>query len=140
MKRLIIYLVFLLTFVGCSIKGNTPFDNPEVKPDAFCNVIQEPDPLLMGTREGRFSRAEDIVDLDKNYVKYKLIKYDDKYGLYFYRSWHSGQKKVKGWKNWTIKGQEISGDYGIRIFVQGSDVYFTMRGLEEPAKMSRGED
>jgi hypothetical protein len=109
MKRLIIHLVLLLTFVGCSIKGNTPFDNPEVKPDAFCHVIQEPDPLLMGTREGRFSRAEDIIDLDKNYVKYKLIKYDDKYGLYFYRSWHSGQRKVREWKKWSIKRTRNNG-------------------------------
>ena len=140
MKKLIVYLIFLLIFVGCSMKGKTPFDNPELKPDAFCNVIEKPDPLLMGTREGRFSREGNLANLDKNYVKYRLIKYDDTYGLYFYRSWHSGRKKIQEWKNWTIKGQEISGDYGIRIFVQGSDVYFTMRGLEEPAKMSRGED
>ena len=139
MRNLFIYLVLLLTFVGCSVKKNTPFDNPEVKPDSFCNVIKKPDPLLMGTREGRFTRAEDIAELDKNYVKYKLIEYDDNYGLFFYRSWHSGQKKITEWKNWTINGQEITGDYGVRIFVQGSDVYFTMRGIKEPTKMSRVE-
>ncbi len=140
MKKLIVCLIFLLTFVGCSLKGRTPFDNPELKPDAFCDVIQKPDPLLMGTREGRFTRAADIAELDKNYIKYKLLQYDDKYALYFYRTWHSGQKKARGWKKWTINGQEIAGKYGVRIFVQGSDVYFTIRGLKEPIKMSRVEN
>ena len=140
MKKLIVYLIFLLIFVGCSLKGKTPFDNPEVKPDAFCSVIQKPNPLLMGTREGRFTRAEDWSDLDKNYVKYKLIEYDDKYALYFYRRWHSGTKRTNEWKEWTIKGEEITGQYGVRIFVQGNDVYFTMRGVKEPAKMSKVEN
>ena len=137
MRKLIVYLVFLLTIVGCSMKGKTPFDNPQLKPDVFCDVIQEPDPLLIGTREGHFTRAEDWADLDKNYIKYKLIKYDDKYALYFYRRWHSGTKRANEWKNWTINGKEITGKYGVRIFVQGSDVYFTMRGVEEPAQMIR---
>lgn len=140
MRKLIVYLVFLLTIVGCSMKGKTPFDNPELKPDVFCEVIQEPDPLLIGTREGHFTRAEDWADLDKNYVKYKLIKYDDKYALYFYRRWHSGTKRANEWKNWTINGKEITGKYGVRIFVQGSDVYFTMRGAKEPAQMIRVEN
>lgn len=140
MRKLIVYLVFLLTIVGCSMKGKTPFDNTELKPDVFCEVIQEPDPLLIGTREGHFTRAEDWADLDKNYVKYKLIKYDDKYALYFYRRWHSGTKRANEWKNWTINGKEITGKYGVRIFVQGSDVYFTMRGVKEPAQMIRVEN
>jgi len=137
MRKFIVYLVFLITIVGCSMKGKTPFDNTELKPDVFCEVIQEPDPLLIGTREGHFTRAEDWADLDKNYVKYKLIKYDDKYALYFYRRWHSGTKRANEWKKWTINGEEITGKYGVRIFVQGSDVYFTMRGVEEPAQMIR---
>jgi len=140
MRKLIVYLVFLLTIVGCSMKGKTPFDNPQLKPDVFCDVIQEPDPLLIGTREGHFTRAEDWSDLDKNYIKYKLIKYDDKYALYFYRRWHSGTKRANEWKNWTINGKEITGKYGVRIFVQGSDVYFTMRGVEEPTQMIRVEN
>ena len=140
MRKPVIFLMFVLTFIACSLKTNTPFDNPDLKPDAFCNVIEKPDPLLMGTREGRFSRAEDIIDLDKNYVKYKLAKYGDKYALYFYRSWQSGKKKVREWKEWTIKGREISGDYGVMISVQGNEVYFTMRGVKEPAKMVRVEN
>ena len=137
MKKLTIFLVVLLTFVGCGIKGGKSFSDLE-QPDAFCEVIQKPDPLLMGTWEGRYTR-QTTKGMDKNYIKYRLIEYDGKYALYFYRTWQSGQKKVKQWKKWTINGQEISapGGYGVRIFVRGSDVYFAIRELKEPAKMSR---
>ena len=137
MKKLIIFLIFLLTFVGCGIKGGKSFSDLE-QPDAFCEVIQKPDPLLMGTWEGHYTRTT-TKGMDKNYIKYRLIEYDGKYALYFYRTWQSGQKKVKQWKKWTINGQEISapGSYGVSIFVRGSDVYFTIRGLKEPVKMSR---
>jgi predicted small lipoprotein YifL len=138
MKKLIIFLIFLLTFAGCGIKGGKSFSDLE-QPDAFCEVIQKPDPLLMGTWEGHYTRTT-TKGMDKNYIKYRLIEYDGKYALYFYRTWQSGQKKVKQWKKWTINGQEISapGGYGVKIFVRGSDVYFTIRGIEEPVKMSRG--
>jgi hypothetical protein len=138
MKRLSIALILLLTFVGCSTKGTKSFSGIG-EPDAFCEVVKKPDPLLLGTWEGRYTRAADVAKMDKNYIKYRLIEYDGKYALYFYRTWQSGQKKVKQWKKWTINGQEISapGGYGVKIFVQGSDVYYTIRGLKEPAKMSR---
>ena len=136
MKRLSIGLILLLTFVGCSTKGAKSFAELG-EPDAFCEVIQKPDPLLMGTWEGRYTRAVDISNLDKNYIKYQLIEYKGKYALYFYRTWHSGQRKVKQWKKWTINGQEITGGFGVKIFVQGGGVYYTIRGLKQPAKMSR---
>lgn len=137
MKKLIIFLIFLFTFVGCSTKGAKSFSEIG-EPDAFCEVVKKPDPLLMGTWEGRYTRTT-AKGMDKNYIKYRLIEYDGKYALYFYRTWQSGQKKVKQWKKWTINGQEISapGGYGVSIFVQNSDVYFAIRGLKEPVKMSR---
>jgi hypothetical protein len=141
MKKLIILLIFAVPFVGCATKGDTPFQESGVKPDVFCNVIQKPNSLLMGTWECRFSRVRsDLTKLDKNYVKYRLIKHEDKYALYFHRTWRSGRKKIQEWKNWDINGQEISGPYGVRIFVQNRNVYFTIRGLDEPAKMTRLED
>jgi hypothetical protein len=136
MKRLSIALILLLSFVGCSTKGAKSFSDLG-EPDAFCKLIQKPDPLLMGTWEGRYTRDADVSDLDKNYIKYQLLEYKGKYALYFYRTWHSGQKKIKGWKKWTINGQEITGGYGVKIFVQGGGVYYTIRGLKQPAKMSR---
>jgi hypothetical protein len=137
MKKLIIFFMFLLTFLGCGIKAGKSFSDLE-QPDAFCEVIQKPAPLLMGTWEGRYTRTTPK-GMDKNYVKYRLIEVDGKYALYFYRTWQSGQKKVKQWKKWTINGQEISapGGYGVKIFVRGSDVYFTIRGIKEPVRMSR---
>jgi len=141
MKKLTIFLILLSTLVGCAIKGGKPFSDLG-EPDVFCNVIQKPDPLLLGTWEGRLSRTpSDWTKIDKEYIKYKLIKYDDKYALYFYRMWNSGQKKIKEWKNWTINGQEILGpsNYGVRIFVQGGGVYFTIRGADKSARMSRVE-
>jgi hypothetical protein len=142
MKKLTIFLVFLFTLFGCATKGNTPSDDSELKPDVFCEVIQKPVPLLMGTWECSFTRAIGTAKADINYVKYQLIKYDDKYGLYFYRTWRSGKKKKKEWKNWTINGQEILGEpqFGVKISLQGGDVYFIIRGLEEPVKMSRVKD
>jgi hypothetical protein len=141
MKRLSIFLIFFFSLFGCATKGSTPFNDSEAKPEAFCKVIQKPAPLLMGTWECRFTRASGTAKADKNYVKYRLLKYNDKYCLYFYRTWRSGKKKKREWKNWTINGQEISGEpqFGVRIFVEGSDVYFTIRGLDEPVKMSRVE-
>ena len=79
MKKLIIFLIFLLTFVGCGIKGGKSFSDLE-QPDVFCDVIQKPDPLLMGTWEGRYTRPSPK-GMDKNYVKYRLLEYDGKYAL-----------------------------------------------------------
>ena len=139
MKELAISLVCLLTFVGCSVKGGKSFSDLG-EPDAFCKVVQKPDPLLMGTWEGRYTRTKDIVDMDKNYIKYRLMEYNGKYALYFYRSWRSGQKKLKEWKNWSINGKQITGDFGVKIFVQGNGVYFTIREIDEPAKLSRVQE
>ena len=141
MKKVTILSIFLFTFVGCAIKGGKTLSDLG-EPDVFCTVIQKPDPLLMGTWEGRLSRTgSDWANIDKEYVMYKLMKYDDKYALYFYRTWQSGRKKIKEWKNWTINDKQILGpsQYGIRIFVQAGVVYFTIRGADEPARMSRVE-
>ena len=143
MKRLTILLIYLLIFVGCATTKGTPPQEFGEKPDVFCKVIQKPDPLLMGTWECRFLRTVGKSRADDNYVKYRLIKQDDTYGLYFYRTWRDGRKKKAEWKNWTINGKEILGEprqFGVKIFVQGKDVYFTIRALDKPAKMSRVND
>jgi hypothetical protein len=139
MQKLTIFLVFVLIFVGCAVQGAKSFSKLG-EPEVFCKVIRKPDPLLLGTWEGRLSRTgTDWTKIDKEYIKYTLRKYEDKYALYFYRTWRSGQKRVKEWKNWTINGKEISGGYGVRISVQGEGVYFTIRGADKPAKLSRTE-
>jgi hypothetical protein len=143
MKKVTILLMYLLILVGCATTKGTPPQEFGGTPDVFSSVIQKPDPLLMGTWECRFLRTVGKSRPDNNYVKYRLIKHGDKYGLYFYRTWRDGKKKIAEWKNWTINGKEILGEprkFGVKIFVQGEDVYFTIRALDKPAKMSRVVD
>jgi hypothetical protein len=143
MKRFAIPLIYFSILVGCATTKATPPQEFGGEPDVFSRVIQKPDPLLMGTWECRFVRRVGKSHPDKNYVKYRLIQQDDKYGLYFYRTWRDGGKKKAEWKNWTINGKEIVGEprrFGVKIFVQGKDVYFTIRALDKPAKMSRVDD
>ena len=142
MRKLTSFLIVLLTLVGCATKGSKSFSDLG-EPDVFCSVIQKPAPLLIGTWEAPFTRVKDIVNMDKNYVKYRLMEHDGKYALYFYRTWRGGKKRLKEWKNWSINGKEILGEprkFGVKIFVQGNDVYFTIRCLKESAKMSRLEN
>jgi hypothetical protein len=142
MKGLTVFLIFLFTVVGCATKPETATRKFGEKPDVFCKLIQKPDPLLMGTWEGKFTRYVGRSRPDDNYVKYQLRKYGDKYGLYFYRTWKSGRKKKSEWKDWAINGKEILGEprFRVKIFVQDSHVYFTIRGLDEPGQMSRVEN
>jgi hypothetical protein len=142
MKKLTIFLISFFALTGCVTKGKTPPHVIKQKPDVFCEVIKKPSPLLMGAWQCSFTRYVGRSHPDENYVMYELIKYDDKYALYFYRVWKKGKKKKKEWKNWTINGEEILGEarFGVKIFVRGGDVYFTIRGLVAPAKMSRVKD
>jgi hypothetical protein len=133
-KGISIFIALLCAFLGCATALNIR-ENP---PDVFCKVIQEPHPLLMGTWECSFDRGVGTPDYDSNYVKYNLVKYEDKYALYFYRVW--SKKKRDGWRDFIINGQDIIGTpekFGLRIFVQGDDVYLTIRGLDGPVKMTR---
>ena len=139
MKRLTVsFMAFLFLFVGCSPRHGAKVTDLGEKPSVFCKVTQQPDPLLMGTWECSFLRYKK----DDNYFKYTLIKYQDKYALYQHRVWRGGRKKKIDWVEWTINGSTIYGEprnYGVRIFVQGNDVYYTIRGLDEPVKMTRVE-
>lgn len=142
MNKLAIFLTSFLIFLGCATKQGTQQPQEFGKnPDVFCNVIQQPDPLLMGTWKVEFVRTKGRANPDPNFVKYRLIKQEDKYALYFYRIWKDGKKKKMEWKTWDINGQQISGEpkFGVKIFVQDNDVYFFIRGLGEPVKMSRTE-
>ena len=93
----------------------------------------------MGRWKCNFQRYIDSGSPDSNYVEYRLAKYGDKYALYLNRTFRSGRKRAMGWRAWTINGNQILGEakYGVKIFVNGNDVYFTIRGLKEPAKMTR---
>ena len=143
MKKLTVFLILLLILVGCATTKGTAPQEFGGRADTFCSVVQKPDPLLMGTWECRFLRTVGKSHPDENYVKYRLIQEGEKYALYFYRTWKGGRKKKTGWRNWTVNEKEILGEprrFGVKIFVEGSDVYFTIRGLDKPVKMSRVAD
>jgi hypothetical protein len=128
MNRLTILLIFSFILVGCATKPETPTRGFGENPDVFCNLIQKPAPILMGTWECKFTRYVGRSRPDENYVKYQLRKFDDKYGLYFYRTWRSGKKKKSEWKDWAINGKEILGEarFGVKIFVEDSHVYLLL--------------
>jgi hypothetical protein len=143
MKKLTAFSVLLFILVACATTERRIPQEFGSKPDVFCKVIQQPDPLLLGTWECRFLRTVGKSHPDDNYVRYRLVKQNEGYALYFYRTWRDGRKKKSEWKNWTINGKEILGEprqFRVRIFVEDKDVYFTIRALDKPAKMSRVDD
>lgn len=106
------------------------------KPDVFCKVLNEPDPLLMGSWKCMFERRLEEGGYETNPAEYRLIKYEDKYALYFYRVSRGGKKQYMGWREWTIDGTQILSDTGIKIFVEKGEVFFSWQG-EKPVKMTR---
>lgn len=135
MKNLCLALVLLLVgLTGCATTGGA--GKAGAKPTVFCQVRQPPDPLLLGSWETYFMRGR-----QSNYVKITLTKFGDKYGLYEDRVFGHGKRRF-GWKDWIVNGKEIIGvpqKYRVRIFVQDHDVYFTIRGLDHPARMQRAK-
>jgi hypothetical protein len=106
------------------------------KPDVFCQVIKEPDPLLMGSWKCMFERRLEEGGYETNPAEYRLIKYEDKYALYFYRVSRGGKKQYMGWRDWTINGTQITSDSGVRIFVEKGEVFFAWQD-GKPVKMTR---
>lgn len=140
MRSLAVSLAVFFVLSGCSsTRVVTGGGDSKLRPDAFCRLLQAPDPLLLGSWQGYFVREKDGNNPDNNYIKYTLIKQGNQYALHFYRTWKFGRKKVNEWKDWTINGPEITGDpqFGVRIFAQDGGVYFTIRGLDEPVRLSR---
>jgi hypothetical protein len=106
------------------------------KPDVFCEVIKEPDVLLMGSWKCMFERRLEEGGYETNPAEYRLIKYEDKYALYFYRVARGGKKQYMGWRDWTINGTQITSDSGVRIFVEKGEVFFAWQD-GKPVKMTR---
>lgn len=110
-------------------------------PSVFCKVLKAPDPLLLGGWKGvhnryisKYSRNE----LDP--VEFWLVKYGDKFAIYFYRSKAAGGDRImRGWRKWTINGNEIYSGTGVRLFTENGEVFFSWeRGMKEkPTKMTR---
>ncbi len=106
------------------------------KPDVFCKVIEGPDPALMGSWKCTFERRTEEGTWESNPAEYRLIKYEDKYALYFYRVSRGGKKKYMGWREWTINGTEIQSDTGVKIFTRNGEVFLVWQD-GKPTKMTR---
>ena len=106
------------------------------KPDVFCKVIKEPDPLLLGgwkcLHHGYNTRLHKYIDEP---AEYWLVKYGNQYGLYFYRV-KADAKPYKGWRECTINGTTITSRTGFKITVKDGEVYYNWGG-DKPTKMTR---
>jgi hypothetical protein len=106
------------------------------KPDVFCRVLKEPDPLLLGRWKCTFVRELEEGGSETNPAEYRLVRHEGRYALYFFRTARDGRKTYKGWREWTIDGTQITSDSGVRIFVDKGAVFFSWRD-GTPVKMTR---
>ncbi len=104
-------------------------------PSTFAKVIKEPNPRLMGGWQCTWHRYRNKQGkTDVNPIEFWLVKWDNRYGLYFYRFKAEENKTYSGWKDWTINGDEIVSGTGVRFFTDGTDVYFQWES-DKPSKM-----
>ena len=137
MKRLsttALISIILLGFTACASTLNV--GGGSEKPDVFCQVIKEPDPLLMGSWKCMFERRLEEGGYETNPAEYRLVKYEDKYALYFSRVSRGGKKRYTGWREWTIDGTQITSATGVRIYTENGEVFFVWQD-GKPTKMTR---
>lgn len=110
------------------------------EPSVFCKVLKAPDPALLGGWQGVHNRfISKKSEFEPDPVQFWLKKVDDKYAIYFYRSKAAGGGKVyRGWREWTINGDEITSDTGVKLFTKNGDVFFSWEAgaKEEPTKLA----
>jgi hypothetical protein len=105
-------------------------------PNVFCQVLKKPDPLLMGSWKCTFERELEEGGRETNPAEYRLVEYEGKYALYFYRTSRGDRKRYMGWREWTINGTQITSDSGVKIFVEKGEVFFSWQN-GTPVKMTR---
>ena len=128
MKRAGIRTFMVVVFLGlaaCASMSN--LGGSEGKPDVFCQVIKEPDPMLMGSWKCNFESDLEGGGWGWNTAEFRLVKYEDKYALYFYRVSLDRKEPYIGWRAWTIDGTQITSDTGIKIFTHNGQVFFMWR-------------
>jgi hypothetical protein len=138
MKKIGVKLLLVAVFIGlagCASMSNQ-LAGAEGKPDVFCRILKEPDPLLMGSWKVTYESTLDTGGAASNTAEYRLIKVEDKYALYFYRVSLDRKKRYMGWREWTINGTDISSVTGVRIFTRDGQVFLEWQG-EQPTKMYR---
>jgi len=126
-----------LAFAAPEKKGISPQDVAR-KPDVFCKVTKEPDPLLLGgwrcVHKKYSMRLHRYMD---EHVEYWLVKQGNQYALYFFRV-VPDEKTYRGWRECTINGGVITSRTGFKISVQNGEVLYSW-GSDKPTKMTRIE-
>ncbi|MHC1727167.1 MAG: hypothetical protein AB9866_14370 [Syntrophobacteraceae bacterium] len=119
--------------------GITPGDVAG-KPDKFCKVIKEPNPLLLGGWKGVHENFRPKLGaFQKEPVEFYVKKVDGRYAIYFYRfKKESDEKKFRGWREWEIDGDQIRSGTGVRIFVKDGGVYYSWVN-DTPTQLTRHE-
>jgi len=136
MKKIVVGITVLLLLCGCNMSVIRSKDI-EGTPTTYCNVLKEPDPLLMGGWKCGYNRhLSDSQEYDFNPVAYYLVKKGDRYALYFYRATRGGAKRFTGWRDFTINGNEIYSDTGVKFVAKDGEVYYIWRN-QKPEKMTR---
>lgn len=143
MKKLGFTLLMLTFLAGCVTPTPPPkglaHSDIAGKPTAFCKVIKEPDPQLLGRWKCVWNRwISKTSETDPTPIEYFLAKYGDQYGLFFFRSKEGGEKIYAGWRKWVIDGKTIKSDTGITIFTDNGEVFFQWQS-DKPVKMTKGE-
>ena len=131
------FVTVTLAFAAPETKGISSQDVSR-KPDVFCKVTKEPDPLLMGG--WRCVHRNYSMRLHKylhEHTEYWLVKHGNQYGLYFFRI-VPDEKTYKGWRECTINGGVITSKTGFKISVENGEVIYSW-GKEKPTKMTRIE-
>lgn len=107
------------------------------KPDVLMKVAQEPNPLLLGhwacTHTTTVFKTGETF---KEPIEYWLLKVEGGYALYFYRFKRGHEKKYRGWREWTLKGDEIINSPYLTIFVKDGGVYYQWKN-DNPTQMTR---
>jgi hypothetical protein len=135
MKPLLVAVLLVLALASCQTMQS---NGPQTKPTAFCTIVKEPDPVLLGGWKCIAPLQLETGALEINPVEYWLYKFDDGYALYFERKARDGRKRYRGWQSWTISGKEITSTTGITIYTENGEVFFRFKD-ERAAKMTRIE-
>jgi hypothetical protein len=140
MKRFTIAAVFCLAWVSCVLTAlGAEITSQDVSgtPEVYVKVVQEPNPLLLGHWGCiHTTTVAKTGDTFKEPIEYWLLKVGDRYAAHFYRLKQGGVKKYKGWREWTLKGDEIVTGTDVSIFVKDGDVYYAWK-TDKPTKMTR---
>jgi hypothetical protein len=135
--RILFVICFSLIFQIVNAEGIKPEDVSQ-KPTEFCQVLKEPNPLLMGGWKCRV-KGQDSRGFYDNPVQYWLVKYEDKLAVYYYFTRFSGTDVHAGWRNWIVDGDKISSPEGnIKFLVKDGNIFFSFKD-KDPIQMTKIE-